>query len=83
MSGRHRTKAAKSNLLIGSIAASVGVSSVLAAAIVEMVSPEPSAAANEGAPRVAQDQPMTQEGKLVSVSRPAATKPLPPQPHSR
>ena len=73
MSGRHRTRAAKSNLLIGSIAASVGVSSVLAAAIVDMVSPEPSAAANEGATRVAQDQPLTQEGRLVAVSSDSIT----------
>ena len=37
MSGKHRAKVSKSNLVIGSIAASVGVSSVLAAAIVEFV----------------------------------------------
>jgi hypothetical protein len=73
MSGRHRTRAPKSNLLIGSIAASVGVSSVLAAAIIEMVSPEPSAATNDGAPRVAQDQPLTQEGRLVAVSSDSIT----------
>jgi hypothetical protein len=68
MSGRHRLHHSKSNLVIGSIAASVGVSSVLAAAIVELVSPDASAAATYPAPRAAQEQPLTQQGRLIAVS---------------
>ena len=67
MSGRHRTKASRSNLVVGSIAASVGVSSILAAAIVELVSPEASTAATQSAPPAAQ-QSLTQQGRLIAVS---------------
>ncbi len=63
MSGRHRLRHSKSNLVIGSIAASVGVSSVLAAAIVELVSPEPSAAATQ-----VEEQSVTQQGRLIAVA---------------
>jgi hypothetical protein len=62
MSGRHRLPHSKSNLLIGSIAASVGVSSVLAAAIVELVAPEPSTTP------AALDQSVTQQGRLIAVT---------------
>jgi hypothetical protein len=68
MSGRHRLPHSKSNLLIGSTAASVGVSSVLAAAIVELVSPEPSTAATNPAPQATQEQPLTQQGRLIAVT---------------
>jgi len=69
MSGRHRVRTPRSNLVIGSIAASVGVSSVLAAAIVEMVSPEGSTAATPPAPQVVQpQQPLAQQGRLVAVT---------------
>ncbi|RDH74437.1 hypothetical protein DVS77_31930 [Mycolicibacterium moriokaense] len=50
--------------MIGSIAASVGVSSVLAAAIVELVTPETSASPQA----VQQEQPLTQQGRLISVT---------------
>lgn len=69
MSGRHRTRSSKSNVVIGSIAASVGVSSVLSAAIVELVSPEPSTVADQPAPQTAQEQPLAQEGTLVGHHR--------------
>jgi hypothetical protein len=69
MSGRHRVKTSRSNLVIGSIAASVGVSSVLAAAIVELVTPEPSTAPTSAAPQAAQpQQPLTQQGRLIAVT---------------
>ena len=64
MSGRHRTRSSRSNLVIGSIAASVGVSSVLAAAIVELVTPETPTAATQPA----QDQSLTQEGRLIAIT---------------
>ena len=68
MSGKHRAKVSRSNLVIGSIAASVGVSSVLAAAIVELVSPEASTAASS-TPQAAQpQQPLTQQGRLIAVT---------------
>ncbi|MFY9919581.1 MAG: hypothetical protein WAL26_14435 [Mycobacterium sp.] len=67
MSGRHRAKASRSNLVIGSIAASVGVSSVLAAAIVELVAPESS-------PATAQpQQPLSQQGRLIAVTADSLT----------
>ena len=68
MSGRHRAKASRSNLVIGSIAASVGVSSVLAAAIVELVSPEASTAATSTPPAARPQQPLTQQGRLIAVT---------------
>ena len=68
MSGRHRLPKPTSNLLIGSIAASVGVSSVLAAAIVELVSAEPSAVTPRPAHQAAQEQSLTQEGRLIAVT---------------
>ena len=64
MGGRHRAKSSRSNLVIGSIAASVGVSSVLAATIVELVSPEPSAAATQPP----QPQPVTQQGTVIALT---------------
>ncbi|WP_123025682.1 hypothetical protein [Mycolicibacterium stellerae] len=73
MSGRHRAKVSRSNLVIGSIAASVGVSSVLAAAIVELVSPEAPPAANAPAPEASQQQPLTQQGRLVEVTADSLT----------
>jgi hypothetical protein len=63
MSGKHRTKASRSNMIVGSIAASVGVSGVLAAAIVELIAPEPSSAASQPAP-----QPVTQQGTVVVLT---------------
>ena len=66
MSGRHRARTTRSNLVIGSIAASVGVSSVLAAAIVELVSPDAPSAAST-APS-AQQQPLTQQGRVTAVT---------------
>ena len=68
MSGRHRAKASRSNLVIGSIAASVGVSSVLAAAIVELVSAEASTAATSTPPAAQPQQPLTQQGRLIAVT---------------
>ena len=68
MSGRHRAKASRSNLVIGSIAASVGVSSVLAAAIVELVSPEASTAATSTPAAAQPQQPLTQQGRLIAVT---------------
>ena len=69
MSGKHRAKLSRSNLVVGSIAASVGVSSVLAATIVELVSPEASTAASSPMPQVAQpQQPLTQQGRLIAVT---------------
>jgi hypothetical protein len=69
MSGKHRAKISRSNLVIGSIAASVGVSSVLAATIVELVSPQSSTAAGSPVPQVAQPQrPLTQQGRLIAVT---------------
>ncbi len=74
MSGRHRAKASRSNLVIGSIAASVGVSSVLAAAIVELVAPESSPAAATTAPATAQpQQPLSQQGRLIAVTADSLT----------
>ncbi|OBK74363.1 hypothetical protein [Mycobacterium sp. 1274761.0] len=67
MSGKHRTKS-RSNLVIGSIAASVGASSVLAAAIVELAAPqEPSHSA------VQPQQPVTQQGRLIAVTADSLT----------
>ncbi len=66
MSGRHRARSSRSNLVVGSIAASVGVSSVLAAAIVELV--EPDAPAPSISPPAAQQQPLSQQGRLVAVT---------------
>jgi hypothetical protein len=68
MSGKHRAKVSRSNLVVGSIAASVGVSSVLAAAIVELVSPEASPAANSTPPAAQPQQPLTQQGRLIAVT---------------
>jgi hypothetical protein len=69
MSGRHRTKSSRSNLIVGSIAASVGVSSVLAAAIVELVAPDASTAAGSPVPQaVAPQQPLTEQGRLIAVT---------------
>lgn len=68
MSGKHRARSCRSNLVIGSIAASVGVSSVLAAAIVEIASPEVSSAAVAAAPPAAQQQSLTQQGRLIEVT---------------
>lgn len=68
MSGRHRAKASRSNLVIGSIAASVGVSSVLAAAIVELVSPEASTAATSTPAAAQPQQPLTVQGRLIAVT---------------
>ena len=68
MSGRHRARASRSNLVIGSIAASVGVSSVLAAAIVELVSPEASTAATSTPAAAQPQQPLTEQGRLIAVT---------------
>jgi hypothetical protein len=69
MSARHRARTSRSNLVVGSIAASVGVSSVLAAAIVELVSPEAPPAVTESAPPAAQpQQSLTQQGRLIAVT---------------
>lgn len=68
MSGRHRTKPSRSNVVIGSIAATVGVSSVLAAAIVELVEPDAPVASSPSAPPVAVQQPLTQQGRLIAVT---------------
>jgi hypothetical protein len=68
MSGKHRARYSRSNLVIGSIAASVGVSSVLAAAIVELVSPEASTAADSTPPAAAPQQPLSQQGTLIAVT---------------
>lgn len=68
MSGRHRVKTSRSNLVIGSVAASVGVSSVLAAAIVELVSPDAPTAAPSTPPQAAQQQPLSQQGRLIAVT---------------
>ena len=68
MSGRHRARASRSNLVIGSIAASVGVSSVLAAAIVELVSPEASTAATSTPAAAQPQQPLTVQGRLIAVT---------------
>ena len=69
MSGRHRVRTSRSNLVIGSIAASVGVSSLLAAAIVEVVTPEASTAATSPVPHLAApQQPLTQQGRVVELT---------------
>jgi hypothetical protein len=68
MSGRHRARSSRSNFVIGSIAASVGVSSVLAAAIVELVTPEASTAATPPTPQAAQEQSLIQQGRLIAVT---------------
>ena len=69
MSGKHRTRTSRSNLVIGSIAASVGVSSVLAAAIVELVAPDASTAVTSAPPQAAQQQPesLNQQGRVIAV----------------
>jgi hypothetical protein len=68
MSGKHRIRTSRSNLVIGSIAASVGVSSVLAAAIVELVTPEASTAPPPAPPQVASQQSLSQQGRLIAVT---------------
>ena len=68
MSGRHRLTQSKSNLIVGSIAASVGIPSVLSAAIVELVSPEPPAAAQS-----TQVTSVTQQGRLIAVTEDSLT----------
>ncbi|OBA85920.1 hypothetical protein A5662_03575 [Mycobacteriaceae bacterium 1482268.1] len=70
MSGKHRTRSSRSNLVIGSIAASVGISSVLAAAIVEVVTPESPAAGHSA---VQPQQPLTQQGRLIAVTADSLT----------
>ncbi|MDX1883955.1 hypothetical protein [Mycolicibacterium sp. 120270] len=72
MSGRHRVRTSRSNLVIGSIAASVGVSSVLAAAIVEMVSPD-GPAATPAPPQAVQQQALSQQGRVIAVSEDSLT----------
>jgi hypothetical protein len=72
MSGRHRASASRSNVVIGSIAASVGVSSVLAAAIVELVAPEQPTAATHSQPQAAA-QPLSQQGRLIAVTADSLT----------
>jgi hypothetical protein len=73
MSGKHRVRTSRSNLIVGSIAASVGVSSVLAAAIVELVESDAPIAARP-APQVSQpQQPLTQQGRLVAVTADSLT----------
>lgn len=71
MSGRHRARSSRSNLLIGSIAASVGVSSVLAAAIVELVSPDTPTSASSTPPAL--QQSLTQQGRVVAVTEDSIT----------
>ena len=78
MSGKHRAKVSRSNLVVGSIAASVGVSSVLAAAIVELVSPESSPAAHLTPPAAQPQQPLTQQGRLIAVTPESLTTQVPP-----
>ena len=63
MSGRPRRRHPKSTPVIASTAASVGVPSVLAAAIVELRMPEPSAAATQ-----VEEQSVTQQGRLIAVA---------------
>ena len=72
MSGRHRVRTSRSNLVIGSIAASVGVSSVLAAAIVEMVSPD-RPAATPAPPQAVHQQALTQQGRVIAVREDSLT----------
>jgi hypothetical protein len=73
MSGKHRVRTSRSNLIVGSIAASVGVSSVLAAAIVELVESDAPIAARP-APQVSQPQQrLTQQGRLVAVTADSLT----------
>ena len=74
MSGKHRTKTSRSNLIIGSMAASVGVSSVLAAAIVELVSPDaPPAVAPTPPQASAPAQSLSQQGRLIAVTTDSLT----------
>ena len=74
MSGKHRARSSRSNLIVGSIAASVGVSSVLAAAIVELVDPHAPTAATPPAQQAAQpQQPLTQQGRLIAVTADSLT----------
>jgi len=60
-------------VVIGSIAASVGVSSVLAAAAAELIVPEASTAATHAPPPATQPQPVTQQGTLVAVTADSLT----------
>jgi xanthine/uracil/vitamin C permease (AzgA family) len=73
MSGKHRVRTSKSNLIVGSIAASVGVSSVLAAAIVELVEPDAPTAARPAPQATQAQQPLTQQGRLVAVTADSLT----------
>jgi len=73
MSGRHRARPSKSNLLIGSITVSVGVSSVLAAAIVELVAPDEPSAVSRPAPQVAAEQSLAQQGRLIAITADSLT----------
>ena len=74
MSGKHCAKVSRSNLVIGSIAASVGVSSVLAAAIVELVTPEaPTVASSPMPPAAHPQQPLSQQGRLIAVTSESLT----------
>lgn len=68
MSGRHRARTPKSSLIVGSITASVGISSVLSAVIVEFVAPAPASPPTGAAPQVAEQQSLTQQGRLIAVS---------------
>ncbi|GFG50501.1 hypothetical protein MAGR_19420 [Mycolicibacterium agri] len=61
----------KSNLLIGSIAASVGISSVLAAAITELVTAQPPAPATP--PQAVAEQPLSEQGTLIAVTADSLT----------
>ena len=48
--------------------ASVGIASVLSAAIVELVAPEPAGTPSETTPRAAEQPSLTQQGRLIAVS---------------
>jgi hypothetical protein len=67
MSGRHCATTPKSNLIIGSVAAAVGVSSVLSAVIVELAAAEPPSSPDPAAPRVVQQDSLSQQGRLIAV----------------
>jgi hypothetical protein len=68
MSGRHRARTTKSHLIAASILASVGISSVVSAAVVEWM-PATDKAANPPAAT----QSLQQQGRLIAVSADSIT----------
>jgi hypothetical protein len=70
MSGRHRARPTKKNVIAASILASVGISSVVSAAVVAWM---PSDETDDAVSPAAPTQPLSQQGRLIAVSADSIT----------